>query len=173
MVQRGGFRASFVRGSKRKMVWARDFGLFLNQAGTVVDVLAGWQNELGILRNLPGITITRVVGTHDIRVVSADDAFTRWEWGLVVAEEDNPVTAVNNPLSSPDLDWMFVRQEAVVQIQDAGSPVVKRRASHYDIDLKSQRKLDEIGSTLFYVADNPDGDNFDVAFQFNILLKLP
>ena len=48
-----------------------------------------------------------------------------------------------------------------------------RRAAHYDIDIKSQRKLDEIGSSLFYVADNLDGDNFDLVYNFNILLKLP
>ena len=173
MVQRRGFRSQFVRGTKRKMVWARDFAQVGNTAGTVIDLLAGFQNELGIIRNLPGLTITRIVGTHDLRVVTADDAFTRWEWGLVVAEETNQPGVVNNPLTDPDMDWMFVRQEAVVQVQDAGTPVVKRRAAHYDIDLKSQRKLDEIGSTLFYVGDNPDGDNFDVIFQFNILLKLP
>jgi len=155
------------------MVWARDFGTFGNTAGLVVDLLAGIQNELGITRNLPGMTITRIVGTHDLRVVSVDDAMTRWEWGLVVAEEDNAPGVTNNPLSSPDFDWMFVRQEGVVQVADAGTPVVKRRAAHYDIDLHSQRKLDEIGSTLFYVGDNPDGDNFDILFQFNILLKLP
>jgi len=155
------------------MVWARDFNLTTNTAGFVIDVLKGFQNELGIIKNLPGITVTRVVGTLDCRVVSVDDAFTRLVWGIHVAEENNPATVGQNPLSSPEIDWMFVRQEAVVQVADAGTPVVKRRVAHYDLDLHSQRKLDEIGSTLFFVCDNPDGDNFDVAFQFNILLKLP
>jgi len=153
------------------MVWARDFNLTTNSAGFVVDILAGFRSELGITQNLPGMTITRIVGTHDIRVVSADDAFTRWEWGLAAFDVTPTVGA--NPLSEPDKDWMFVRQEGVVQIQDAGTPVVKRRAAHYDIDVHSQRKLDEMGKTLFYVADNPDGDNFDVVWQFNVLLKLP
>ena len=108
------------------MVWARDFLFTTNTAGIVVDVLAGIQNELGISKNLPGITVTRIVGTHDIRVVSADDAFTRWIWGLVTAEDDLVPGVANNPVASPDMDWMFVRSEGVVQVQDAGTPVVKR-----------------------------------------------
>ena len=154
------------------MVWARDFNRTVNSAGTVVDLLAGMVNRLGMSRTLPGMTITRVVGTHDVRIVSADDDFSRWEWGLLVAEVDNPPAVSDNPLSVPDMDWMFVRQEAVVQEVEAGTPNVKIRAAHYDIDLKSQRKLDEFGSSLFYVSDNPDGDNFDVNFNFNILVKL-
>ena len=172
MVARRAGPVRFTRGPRRKMVWARDFNLTTNTAGLVVNLLAGFQNELGISRNLPGITITRVVGTHDVRVVSADDAFTRWEWGLTTWEQQN-TPGVTSPLADPDIDWMFARQEAVVQVQDAGSPVVKRVAAHYDIDLKAQRKLDEIGSTLLYIGDNPDGDNFDISFNFNILLKLP
>ena len=170
-VPRGDLR--FRGGQRRKMVWARDFNITLNTAGLVVDLLQGFINQLGITKPLPGMTITRIVGTHTIRVVSADDAFTRWEWGLVVADQSHAPTVTDNPLTQPTQDWMFVRQEAVVQVVDAGTPTVKRVAAHYDIDIKAQRKLQEIGQTLFYVGDNPDGDNFDINFQFNILLKLP
>ena len=164
----------FVRGGpRRQMVWARIFQSFSNSAGAVTDLLQTWRAELGIIKMLPGTTITRIVGTYDLCVVTADDAFTRWVWGLVVAPIENPPGVGNSPDGSPGLDWMFVRNESVVQIQDAGTPVVKRRAAHYDLDLRSQRKFGEIGETLFYVSDNPDGDNFDVQLQFNILLKLP
>jgi len=176
MVQRGRVRIFAQRGRRRSMVWARDFNQTGNTSGLVIHLLAGFQSELGVNRNLPGMTFIRVVGTHDVRVVSTDDAFTRWVWGLEVAEEAQFPLVTNNPLSDPDRDWMFVRQEAVVQenAPDPGAgPDVKIRAAHYDLDLRSARKLDELGSTLFYVGDNPDGDNFDVNFQFNMLLKLP
>jgi len=166
-------RRSRVSGPRRKMIWARDFNRTTNTSGLQVDLLIGMRAEMGILRMLPGMTITRIVGTHDIRVVSTDDNFTRWIWGLVVLPIEVAPGAGQNPLSSPGLDWMFVRQEAVVQVQDAGTPVVKRRAAHYDMDLRAMRKLGEIGMTLFYVGDNPEGDNFDVNFNFNVLLKLP
>ena len=166
-------RIPIARGVRRKMVWARAFVAVNNTAGTVQDLLLSMRNELGLLKTLPGMTITRVVGTHDLRVVSVDDAFTRWIWGLVVAPIEAPPSITNHPQNAPGMDWMFVRQEVVVQVADAGTPVVKRVASHYDLDLKAQRKLGEMGQTLFYVGDNPDGDNFDVHFNFNILLKLP
>ena len=155
------------------MVWARFFASFGNTAGLSQDILNPFIIELGLANMLPGTTITRVVGTHDLRVVSVDDLFTRWVWGLVVAPRDDAPAIGVDPSDQPGRDWMFVRQEAVVQVQDAGTPVVKRRAAHYDIDLKSQRKLGEVGRTLYYVGDNIDGDNFDVAVNFNVLLKLP
>ena len=155
------------------MVWGRDFNVTTNSAGQVIDLLAGFRSQMGIARNLPGMTVTRVVGTHAVRVVSADDAFTRWIWGLGVWEVTNPPSTSQSALLDPDRDWMFVRSENVVQVVDAGTPTVKRVAATYDMDLHAQRKLDEMGKTLWYVADNPDGDNFDFAFNFNILLKLP
>ncbi len=145
MVQRGRVRAFAGSGRRRQMVWARDFNSTGNTSGIVVDILAGMRNEMGITRNISGMTITRIVGTHDIRVVSADDAFTRWVWGLVVDTIEVNPSVGQNPLGAPGMDWMFVRQEAVVQVVDAGTSTVKRRAAHYDIDIHSQRKLSEIG----------------------------
>ena len=118
MVQRARPRSGFVHGSRRKMVWARDFNFTTNSAGLAVDLLAGMRNDLGISNQLPGMTITRIVGTHDIRVVSADDAFTRWVWGLTVQAQAQSPGAGANPLSDPERDWLFVRQEGVVQVQD-------------------------------------------------------
>ncbi len=157
------------------MVWARDFNQTGNSAGFVVDLLAGIRNQLGVLGNL-GWTITRIVGTHDIRVVSTDDAFTRWEWGLVTSPIFRVPAVTHNPLTQPGDDWLFARQEAVVQVNEpdpGAGPDVKSRSAHYDMDIHSQRKLSELEDTLWYVGDNPDGDNFDVNFQFNVLIKLP
>ncbi len=169
MVQR---RLPGFRSVRRKTIWARDFNRTANSSGLVVDLLAGIRNELGITRMLPGTTITRIVGTHDLRVVSADDDFTRWVWGLIVLPIDVPPTVNDYPVASPGVDWMFVRQEAVVQVVDAGTPEVKRRAAHYDIDLRAQRKLGEIGNTLWYVSNNVEADSFDINYNMNILLKL-
>ena len=166
-------RYRLVRGPRRKTVWARNFNLTTGTAGIVADILVDFRNEMGILRNLPGTTITRVVGTHTTRVTTTDDAFTRWVWGLYVGHIDVFPSVTDNPLGAPGLDWMFVRSENVVQVQDAGTPVVKRVASYFDIDLRAQRKMDEIGQTLYYIGDNPEGDAFDVVWNFNVLLKLP
>ena len=159
--------------ARRRTVWARNFDVRLNTAGAAIDLLAPYRAELGMIKGLGGYTITRIVGTHDLRVVSADDAFTRWVWGLRLAAIDDPPTNAQHPLASPGLDWMYVRQDAIVQTQVAGTPVVKPREAHLEVDQRAQRKITGDGMSLWYIGDNIDGDNFDLLFNFNILLKVP
>ena len=172
-MQRRVGRRGFASGQRRKMIWARTFITQLNTAGFVTDLLGNLKTAMGINENLPGMTITRIVGTHDLRVVSVDDAFTRWPWGLIVLPTGNAPTVGDAPIFEPYMDWMFVRMESVVQERQEGTPTQNIRAAHYDIDLRSQRKLHEVGSTLWYVGDNVDGDNFDVVMNLNVLVKLP
>ena len=157
---------------RRQTVWVRTSVRQLNNAGFVQDILQPFRvDELGLIKSLPGTTITRVIGNLSLRVVSVDDSFTRYIYGLIVGDIENPPTVVNNPSASPGMDWMWVHQEAVVQERQEGTPTQNLVVAHYFMNLKSQRKLD-VGETLFLVTDNLDGDNFDVVGQLNVLLKL-
>jgi len=109
--------------------------------------------------NLTGITIVRTVGYISIdRPTGAIDVAA----GLIVAE-DTVDTADVNPVSDPFLDWMWFRQFITGA---GGANPVPDSLLHYEMDLRSKRKLSEPGDQYFLVTSSNTG-----AVTFRIHLR--
>jgi hypothetical protein len=147
-----------------------------------VDLLSLFQEEYGA--QLLGCTVVRIRGlvTPFITGGTAPDTAVNGRWGIVV-ESDNELTTqdplLQGPGARPHDDWMMW---APFEFEpDALGPVSNEPAtwnaesSVWGVDIKSNRKIEELGQGLHlwydYVASGGVGVNLD--YQLSIGLKMP
>ncbi len=153
---------------RRKLVWARR--LVSPAAGTpfAVDLLSGFRDANGGAQPV-GSTITRVRGTVQFTHSGPAAADTGIAWGLVVDRVGLTAGEVPDPYIDPYADWMgwgFIP----TSIDGGGATVTASK----EIDVKSQRKMEELGETLWMTfTDNPALSSAQVFVQMSILLRLP
>lgn len=170
---------------RRKLIWARSLDLFqppasLPAAGTAVDLLAQFRLDGG---STLGCTVTRIrldlnyqynnpgavnPTTQDILAV-----------GIIVDQLQASQAEVPRPGVEEHADWMYWRRKSLVGSLDAvpfgtGTAPVYHYAEQ--IDVKSQRKLEELGETLWFVLDPSFSTGTPVAgvnVNASVLLRLP
>jgi len=149
---RAGIRGRVVQ--RRKRIWARDTDNSIEGSQSLhsFQPLLTFQTALG--SDLLGVTIARIRLTLGVRTL-AGTANTRGgvAFGLLVAPDTlDPLTDAG-PLTFPHLDWMwwtYLPSPAGHQIGVAGE---EPAFDTFIFDVKSMRKMDELGDTLFFVKE--------------------
>ena len=158
--------------AKRKTVWARQSqAVTPGAASTVeVDLMANYETEFGA--NLKYCTVTRIIGVVDYHwdVVGVDQAIT------VAVGVARVGTTIPSILTGPTKqgNWMYWKQIMVNQLSVETSAGVFTPVKHrLEIDIKSQRKMPDLGDRLILVITNSGGVVLQGNIGFNTLLKLP
>jgi hypothetical protein len=136
---------------------------------------------LGNFSNLPGAstvgaTVVRVhLRTWITSAVVVGDGATD---ALIVDQLDETIAGpgaaltaahVLSPTPQPNADWMIVREWNAHPAYSLTSP-----NNQWEVDLKSKRKLHELGDTLLYVFENRDATaTISLTFKARSLLMLP
>lgn len=167
------------------MFWVRTNNQFAasaaNSAG-IVDVLAGFNTAYGA--DLFGFTITRIVG--NMTMTSSDTAPAppyMWSVGLRV-EDGSTIAAVNTdaeqrtlaPDEDPYSDWMYATNRHGFSTSE-GNVGLSSGPNRWEIDIRSQRRLDELGQSLYLFtgADLGGGlvETTQLSYDLNVLCKRP
>ena len=166
VVPRGG------RVERRKMFWIRKFpAAATGSLGLVNDMTSDYRTNMGILMNLPGLTVIRWIIDFGYRAVAVDDTITRNLMGIVVASIDDapPANALSNEFQR---DWLLWSPQSYVQERQEGTPTHKLM-THKHWDIRSARKLEDPERTPWFVIESQDSDTQDYAFGWSLLVKLP
>lgn len=161
-VSRGTMRIS--RSANRKFVWARrlilDAAVPANSA-VYSDLLADFQTALG--SDAVGVTVTRIRGTWSVTgsrvLIAGARVMTQSTFAGLTG-------AAFGPATDQYADWMMYQPLMVNQ------PALTDFWSQ-DIDVRSSRKLDEIGQGLLLAVSNPTLDAATFDMDLSIGLKLP
>jgi len=113
-------------------------------AGVFVDLLSDWQTAAG--ENAKGITILRQVGW-----VRANTLSTAYRFGIRVGNETEDEDDFR-PRTNPYQNWMFYGRVDQVDANELGGGAAFQR-----FDLRSRRRIDEIGQSLFFAAEADSG----------------
>jgi hypothetical protein len=162
-------RRSVARTQRRKFVWARSLTGELAAIGTVTEsnLLADFETRYGA--NLIGATVARIRGVIAVRP-DATPADTTVVVGVRVGSDTD--TVLTGPTAQPYEDWMLwepfilaATGTGVTQTQTAMTRVV---------DVKSMRKLEEIGEELHIVASQTGTETAtELGWALSIGLLLP
>jgi hypothetical protein len=155
---------------RRKLVWATStqsalsVGAGLNRP---VDLLANF--ELAGASTL-GVTIMR---THIRGAYSATQTvgtqLSSWTIGLIIGRDSDLTTpAVVSPATEPELDWMYLSQ----QWNDT-SAAVYNASQPFVLDIRSKRKMEEMGQRYLFCLFNPGVAAADYSFFARTLVALP
>lgn len=161
---------------RRKLIWARSIDVMapalVPAAGTAVDLLAQFRADGG---STLGSTVTRVL--LDFQVLWSNDITTtdRVGVGVIVDQLQTDETEVPRPGVEPHADWMYWRMTGVSPQDLAITPSSTAVQSAWAVDVKSQRRMEELGQTLWLVMDPTFGGATTLSVQCNasVLLRLP
>ncbi len=170
---RNGSRRSYATrgqssGSNRKFVWARQGGSAAvdTDQGLTIDLLQEFQTAYGA--DILGSTITRIRGVVQWNLGDVAVAGLAAITAIRTADQTELQADAEGPLTSYHADWMAF----VPTILDDSVP----SAWHQEIDVRSQRKMEELGRTLAlsFETDAADATTaIEVKYFFSVGLKLP
>lgn len=187
-------RRSVRRGSgtRRRMFWAReliDETVSFTDRAQIVDLLLRFSTEYGA--DLFGFTVTRIVGNLTYWQDSADpDGGEPQGVSVGIRVEDRAsVQAIDTsaerlttiPASDPFSDWMYVTNRYYNGFAGGTIGSVQSLIStenRWEIDLKAQRRLDELGQSLYlYLGQigTPEATSsaLRIMGDINVLCKRP
>lgn len=162
----------FRRQQQRKFVWHRHSDAFtINPDGTGVygsDLLSEFRDMPGATHL--GATVMRVRGWVFPQIVDAPPVNEEIA-GLRVDTWDQPVDTNNvSPFQGPDEDWMawfpYLNPTSTADI--TGNVY----ASPFAVDVKSNRKLEELNQTLWLFGSGVAGATVTYIYNLSIGLKL-
>lgn len=143
----------------------------------MVDLLASFRLQYGINQGPPGLTIMRIRGILYATGVSGAPFLT---WAVRVADISEVLnfasltTAQKNnlgPGSDQYADWMA--WQTIMPNHGADPTTGVPNAGTYEVDVRSMRKLDELGQTLVFVAQKIGSPTPTLFQSTNVLLALP
>lgn len=157
----------------RKFVWARRT---LNNQPTPADqpfwlnILDQFETEYGA--QLLGATVMRIRGKIMFITPEVTNVNFAMAAGIIVDSDENIADGVDDgPWHAPHKDWMAY-EPVIFSGQD---PTFQNYV--WDIDVKSNRKIEELGQGLALVFDNRStgetGSIVDMAGVVSVGLKLP
>ena len=118
---------------------------------------------------LPGITVVRIIG-HWYMFDSSPVAFGFQDARVGILPGVTQQTAVSTPRAYDDEgDFMFVDDALSLWAESSPDNATVERV----IDVRAMRKIDEIDSTLLWVAHNAGTEPIQVAMRVRILILLP
>lgn len=169
-------------GTRRRLFWARR-RVNLTYDGTEraypTDMLSEFQAAYDA--DLFGFTITRVLGTVVVWTEENNVETSRWfSLGFRVAdtatveEADTDAEQLSlTPNNNPFADWMYARNQPIWF--SPSSTGLSRQPVQFEIDNRSQRRLDELGQSLYAFsgvhAEPPS--NVQAAMDLHVLCKRP
>lgn len=172
---------SYRRAPLRKFVWARSLGILATGEGTPlgVDLLANFQSEYGA--QLLGSTVVRVRGyiSPTATGAGADSGGFGGLFGLIVGRDTDNYNAPEMATEQREHDdWLAYLPWAVQNPTSDGQKVVTTnvQASPFAVDIKSSRKIEELGQTLQMWRNQlgpNDQDFIGWEWHLSIGLKLP
>lgn len=164
-----------TRSSRRKLVWARGVNISPGETVRSYDLLANWRTAMD-WGSTPGVTIRRI--RMDVTAMGSD--FSDYEagfapnlpvLGLIVWSQDTAPEDLPDPVDTEGRhsDWMSWGQY---------SPLAQGgNSAQFTVDVKSQRKLEEMRQTVWLVRDTVGqvGAENTTLFRINtsVLLALP
>ena len=164
------------RAPLRKFVWARSIGQGVINApdtepvGYSTDLLQQFKDAYGA--DPLGCTVMRIRGKvvwsvgQDLGVVGIGAIGIRTFTEPLTPDEEGPLTA-------PHADWMMY-QPAYTYRPTAQDGAAWYALQMYDIDVKSNRKLEELGQGLgLFTEHNIAGVTGNIHYNLSIGLKLP
>lgn len=177
-MRRRSFRLSPRRGgsSKRKVVWSRaTFQLQTTVAAPVaaINILAPFETDLGA--QVIGATVARVRLQGFVFSNEVAGTLTTPAAGLLRTTQTE-ILASSNPAVSPGRhqDWFYFNAPAL----DGGfavAPLDNINFHRFEHDVKSMRKIDELGDTIFFVAGQDPANAGEKTWrvQTSMLIMLP
>lgn len=141
-----------------------------------VDLLAAFRGQPGATHL--GATVTRIRGyvypelstALEAAVISGTVGFRIDSWNEDTADSDN------SPLAQPDEDWLGWLPYLIDGTQSPQSPNVatwNAQANAWAVDIKAQRKLEELNQTLWMFWTPPAGaDPIFMNWNLSVGLKL-
>lgn len=169
--------------SRRRLFWARRNGLISfpeGNLGSQQDLLSTFQAAYDA--DLFGFTVTRVVGHYTWWVSEAQAVSTTFNLSVGIRiDEQVDTTGITDerqqnrlPANDPFADWMYVRNNLGVAGGTTSENAPYRNT--VELDLRSQRRLDELGQSLFLFAGHAGsyaGSDTHFWYDLNILCKRP
>lgn len=163
------------------MVWARTGGdLTPPAAGTAVDLLETFRADGG---TTIGATVTRTRLSLSLNWggLVADQTINRLVMGVLVDQRDQPESQVPRPAVELHADWMHwapypaVPEYSALTYPGVETPDPVGLLTSLMIDVKSQRKCEELGDTLWAVFDPTFAGvtELNITWSASVLLKLP
>jgi len=159
-----------ARGPRRKRSWARATGALTgitNAAPQQTDLLSTYKAVAG-LNAVNGLTVARIRGNLDWGRSAGAGVRPSVTLGIKVdgfAVEAVDMAPVDFLAGGAHQDWMY---------WETGFSYPGLTTGRMSIDVKSMRKIDELGDTLWLVAEclNP-ADTYELSFGFSVLVLLP
>jgi hypothetical protein len=168
-------RQRFPSHQRRSTTWARQTEPVSLTGATdydTLDLLGAFKSDGG---NQQGVTITRIhLSVSVLSDVSPSDTFA---WGIVRGQSSDlgsNVAGAPIPAASPYADWMLWRTEYASYLSPGNGAYFAGGGNHFEIDLKAQRRLEELDMTCNLVVQRIDtGADLDIVYTASVLLKLP
>lgn len=159
----------------RKFVWARHF-LTTTHVGAAVgsDLLFQFEQDYGA--QLIGATITRIRGYMFAASTSTGGTVNAFRFGARVLSGQLDLSSTvpdQDPWVDENADWMLWEPFPSVFVPGTGSGDQLRARM---VDVKSQRRLDELGEKLVMFYSGSPGapaNEFVVGWDLSIGVKLP
>lgn len=161
------------RTQPRKFVWDRTFGT-ISGPDTGADLLAPFRSQPGATHL--GATIMRIRGY----IIPSDAHGTPAGAGILGMRVDtwnvDPEAPENQPVLQPNADWMAYLpwNLSAVATTDrmTGSATWNGQASLWTVDVKANRKLEELNQTLWLFGDQNGGGTRSYFYHLSIGMKL-
>jgi len=162
-------RSARVTPQRRKLVWAQTTltdTAFAVTTNRTTDLLAGFIAAGG---STQGVTVMRIHCAYSFRSADVQVNGSRLVQGFCIGNDGN------DPVTAPHSDWLTNVSHFVGRghgLLTGGTPNVG------EIDVRSKRKCDEVGDTLFHSMKyilGAAGAEDDASYQghFRVLLALP
>ena len=155
---------------RRRLVWSRSRNVFVGvgTTGDGVDLLTTFRSAAEYGAQPIGVTITRVRGRVVLQETTATKTNDFLGLGLVVEDRNSAVADVPKPFADDHVDWM-----AWLPMTAFGQDGITGQVASFEIDVRSQRRLDEVGQTLWLTMDAAVTSTFSVTIVLSVLLRLP
>jgi hypothetical protein len=172
-------RRVITRRPRRKTVWARFSNFTATLAGgstSVLSPLAETETELGG-NDLFGATLIRVRGelTATLTAAATADTFADFAYGLIVMPSEVGYSSTRSILVEGRWDDWMAYGGGMLYTNVAGTGAIPAvSGARWPIDVRSRRKLDEIGTLVSLVFSNRTaGATVRFGGNLSFLLALP
>jgi hypothetical protein len=155
---------------RRRLVWSRTRSVFVGvgTSGDAVDLLTTFRSAAEYGAQPIGVTVTRVRGRIILTETTATATNDFFGLGLVVEDRNSTVAEVPKPFADDHVDWL-----AWMPLARVGQDGLTGSFNSWEIDVRSQRKLDEVGQTLWLTMDAAVTSTWSATVVLSVLLKLP
>lgn len=168
LVPRGPRRTAPRQMPRRRLVWSRSIKSESAATSGAYDLLEDFRLATQYGAQPLGTTITRVRGALVLSSPSVTTP-TGITWGLVVEDRAALSTEIPKPQAERHVDWM-----AWSPVPFVGPSGITGTVLSAPFDVKAQRRLDEVGQTLWLAWDQQSATTtWTVTFFLSVLLRLP